>query len=293
MQQNFNENEESTKISNLYEGENSKVNQIKYLKQFNYLFNMIIFGFGISLLILGMLFLTIYGYKYSFNNISVTLIASILIGISLLLIPMAVISNTNGLNRIIYLIIVLITFLLFILLLVFGVLALTNLTNDSLVDTVTSNMMNAFKKYDRSYSDSYQNKDVDYLQEEFGCCGVNSYTDWRTIFLYDNKYKVNDYSGQSLYNNLAFADYIPDSCCIDVKPNCAKKFSLGSSMNEPSRGEIVYIRGCRNLYLQRLLKDSKFLGILAICISIIGIILSSTQFIFSFVIQYKEKEYSI
>ena len=104
-----------------------------------------------------------------------------------------------------------------------------------------TNLSNAYYNY--GLSSSYTQA-INWLQNTYGCCGVQSYSEWGSIY----------YSG-SLNN-------IPSSCCVEQYKGCQSNVDSN-----------VYSTGCYYQYGQQAVNDSTALGGIAVSFAAIGIIM--------------------
>ncbi|KAL9955709.1 hypothetical protein ACROYT_G037069 [Oculina patagonica] len=75
---------------------------------------------------------------------------------------------------------------------------------------------------------------IDRLQKEDKCCGVNTYADWRATVYGGNRY-----------------DRVPDSCCKEHKYGCGFKFSDEATLNK---------KGCASIAIGKMESDLTIVG---------------------------------
>ena len=150
-----------------------------------YFINIIYFGLGVAMFVIGVLYLTVYFYEYSFSAFNPTLVAAFFVPFGIVIAFLAVVNIfclqlKNFLKHTCPNITLTISssfiLILFIVLLGIGVWGLTVYTdNKSLVNEVRSSLIyagrhtNYFEKADK------HKKELDWLHQKFACCGVDSY----------------------------------------------------------------------------------------------------------------------
>ncbi|CAF0994944.1 unnamed protein product [Brachionus calyciflorus] len=150
--------------------------------------------------------------------------------------------------------------------------------DENLAEQTKEIMRLDFKNYDENKSDNFYTQKIDWLQMNFNCCGIESYSDWRSYLLTNGQHQSVNYIDQwTINNNLPYIDNVPDSCCLSKKFNCGKMFSSQSSEN---KNLVINTKGCLNSYLEQSRKHIIFLAGLTVGIS--ALILSSF-FIYAFV----------
>lgn len=209
--------------------------------------NMLFFGISLLLFIIGIFFLTIYMYDFAFTEFNTTLVAGLFIGLGVIVIALTIINLIlvqSGRNQVVLLSSTLIV-LMFMALLGIGIWGLAVSTDeDNLRESVRNNILNAIGRYDETKKYRYETMKIDWLQERFNCCGISSYNDWKSFYLYGglggaggggmyaNK-PVNWINQWSVNGNLPYVDNVPDSCCVSKQFNCGKQYfnNLNNNIN--------------------------------------------------------------
>ncbi|KAM8973723.1 tetraspanin-11-like [Pelodytes ibericus] len=109
---------------------------------------------------------------------------------------------------------------------------------------------------------------IDHLQEDFRCCGSDSYADWKY-----STYINSEQSGDRV---------VPDSCCKTISPHCGKR-------DHPSNIFRVE-RGCITKLEEFLQEHLLLIGAVSVgiaCFQLIGVFLSAC---FLYVLYKEEKE---
>ena len=145
------------------------------------LINMIYFGFAIAMLVIGLLYLTIYKYQYSFTRFNLTMMSGICITFGVLIIVSAILNIVLiQLNRKKQLLIVLAvsSLLIFCLFLIIFALAIWGLAlqsdDDSLSKEIRANILYSIKNYDNNSPQQEETAQMNWLQTTFHCCGIDS-----------------------------------------------------------------------------------------------------------------------
>ena len=145
--------------------------------------NVILFGLSIPIIVLGILYLTVNQYLYSFTEFNVNLACGFLISIGALVLILSVVNivfvNLNLQNETIFTsVIVSIAFMtvLFLILLIIGCWGL-NVSDHKyqLEKEVRTNLMSAIKRYDELAVNKYETIIINWLQKKFECCGIDRY----------------------------------------------------------------------------------------------------------------------
>lgn len=244
------------------------------------LLNTLTFGLGLSLFIVGIIYLSIYRYSYSLTALSIDLIAGFFLSIGVVLICLTTIriiyiKNMDIQINIVWIIsLALLAF--FILLLVLGSVGLSMKDNDQLLNEARSNLEHTARQYDEASSFKHETKKINYIQMRFNCCGVNSFNDWKSLLNYRNPNQPIRYIDKVNYeNSYAYRDDVPDSCCINMSPSCGKQTYVFNR----DRASVINTRGCLGIYLSYFTNDLTFLCALSITVSIIFFV-SSLGFAF-------------
>ena len=226
--------------------------------------NMIYFGLGIGMLVIGFLYLSVYKYEFSFTKFHPTLMSGIFISFGLLIITMAILNiifiQLN--QRIMFFLIAIfsvVILILFIIILSLGIWGLDISTNsNSLTSEARSKMLQTIKFYDYNDAKAYETLAMNWLQTEFKCCGVDTSGDWRLFC-----------NGYGNFNNNQYNNIVPDSCCIRPFNNCGKQPNTGYQNLYQS----IYNNGCLLTFIHQLKKDILFIAAFSVTISCLVIIL--------------------
>jgi hypothetical protein len=254
-----------------------------------------LFALGLVLFVIGLLYVTIYGYEYSFTTFSIDLMAGIFITIGFL----TGLAGLYGLFRItpfgkpiVVIALTNFTFLAFVLLFVLGVIGLSMNGNGELLTQTRQNMYNVARNYNQMTPYAHDTKKIDWAQRRFACCGIDSYLDWKSIVTFRGS--GNAYYGYNSYNNvqyinrnpfeyqnrLPYIDDVPDTCCIHIATNCGKSsYSFGRD-----RAQVLNARGCLNEYQRWFSRDVVFLCALSVSVSALLLVTSLVQlFLFTLI----------
>ena len=167
----------SQKFSILQKPSLLQINNEKFLKQVRILIsilNIIFFGLSIPILIIGILYVTVNQYIYSFTEFNVNLACGFLISIGCLVFVLSilniVLANINLNNQtIFYTIIISIAFItvLFLILLIIGIWGLNDSTHQyRLEKEVRRNLMTSMSKYDPLAINKYETVTLNWLQRK-------------------------------------------------------------------------------------------------------------------------------
>ncbi len=237
--------------------------------------NTLTFGIGLCLFIIGIVYLSLYRYEYSLTMLSIDLISGfyLAIGITLILLTTLRIVYIKKMqiqvNLALVLAIVLMAF--FILLLVLGSVGLSMMNNDQFLHEARSNLETTARRYDESSTFKHETKKINYIQQRFNCCGVDSFDSWKSLHSHRNpNMPIRFIDKQNSENNFAYRDDVPDSCCIQQTPGCGKQtYTWGRD-----RSTVVNVRGCLSIYLRYFSNDLTFLCSLAITSGVVFFITS-------------------
>lgn len=245
------------------------------------LLNTLIFGLGLSLFLIGIIYLSIYRYEYSLTMLSIDLIAGFFLAIGVILMTLTTIRIIYIKNMEVQISLVLILSLVllafFVLLLVMGSVGLSMKDNDQLLNEARANLQHTARMYDETSTFKHETKKINYIQMRFNCCGVDSYNDWKTFHSYRNPNQPIRYVDKQNYENgFAYRDDVPDSCCINYSPNCGKQtYTFGRD-----RASVIYTRGCLPTYLRYFSVDLTYLCALSLSVAIVFL---ATSLAFAFV----------
>jgi hypothetical protein len=197
----------------------------------------------------GLLFLTIFRYKYEFNNLrSILIYASLFLifGVILIVLSVRSIENRPKVFAIFYLAIL--SFIL-IVLVAYTIFSSTILLNGKITRLIRKNMRDAIKKYNFEDDDyNWETKAMDWTQAKFSCCGVQSYTDWSKLDT-----KSESLIEFALSTNPSTIVNVPDSCCFNsLIVKCGRRYPKSSYIN---------LNGCYDRYYSRYSKELRiFIG---------------------------------
>lgn len=262
--------------------DSSKSNDSKEQRQYrliNNTLNMICFGMSIILVIIGILYLTSFKFEYSFNQFSPTLIAGLFVGLGLFVLILTICNIfLIQLDRPIFLLVsFLLIALVFLALVNVGIWGLVVSEETSLYEETKKSMNEQFKLYDERKKENYYTMKIDWIQQNFNCCGIQAYSDWRSILVLGSTgqfQSVNFVNQWMVNNNLPYMDDVPDSCCINKIFNCGKISSNNFQPND--RNRIIYTMGCLESYMNKYHKHIIFLAGLTVGVS--AFVLSSFLF---------------
>lgn len=243
--------------------------------------NVLLFGIGLTLFILGILYLTIYRYSYSFTIYSIDLLAGVFLAVGCTLCSLGIsgIFLLKPLGRPVYSILfATLIFILFLFIFILGVIGLSMKNNEEFMLQTRENMMKSAKKFDESNKYSHETRKINWLHRKYSCCGINSYNDWKSLITFQGQNGPVKYFNK-YDNKYPYIDDVPDSCCINPTKNCGKNINVFGR----DRSLILNTKGCLSLYYSSFSRDVTFLCVLAITISVILLILIIQLFgIFTF-----------
>ena len=181
---------------------NEQINNQKIIRETQIvtcIVNLIYILFGISMVVIGIIYQSLYEYQYSFNIFNPTLVASILIALGVLIVLLAVENIVffflkRKLLLFLAAISTILIVVLFVALLIIGIWGLTVATDPaSFSNDVRTSMLRATQN--NGNDNSYMT--MDWIQSNFQCCGIHSYKDWGNYLHrygpphYDNRYGPN------------------------------------------------------------------------------------------------------
>lgn len=237
--------------------------------------------------VIGVLYLTSDFYQYTFSAFNPTVVSGILV-------PFGVVISILALSNIVCLQIllcrdgnkynndyddvkssskftffmgILITFcsgfilILFIILLAIGIWGLVIYSNNSsLTNEVNNNLINSIRNYIIN-GDNDQTKGMDWVQDQFDCCGIDSYADW-------NSY-LNSFGMQPPFGLGYYKCFLPTSCCIEKTNDCLNKYYIFCN----GYNGLIHSSGCLKNFMSQLNKDILFLSAFCVSVSSFGIVL--------------------
>jgi hypothetical protein len=144
--------------------------------------NMVYFGLGIAMLAVGILYLSVYKYDYSFTSFNPTLMSGIFISFGIIIMALAILNivliQLNQ-NKIFLIVIgisslsILVLFIVVISLSIWGLSIQGTDVQGSLSNEARLNILHAIKNFDYNSPNQYENKAINYLQSTFKCCGID------------------------------------------------------------------------------------------------------------------------
>lgn len=276
--------------------------------------NLIIFSISLLLIIIGIIYLSIYFYAYSFTTFTTTLVAGLFIAIGALSALLTFANLGLAFTNRNYLALSSVAFIcvMYLVLLAIGIWGVSISTSSQqyvLNENVRQNYLLTVNAYDEKNLNKYETKKIDWLQGTFKCCGLNSYVDWQSFYLYGgiggagggpvyNNHAMNWNDKWSVNNNLPYVNNVPDSCCIQPQYNCGKQFTVSvnnydqvnynnnnnnnnqqapfNSFNRQPNSysyNTINTNGCLQFYLDKFSTDVVFLSVLSIVASCIVVLL--------------------
>jgi hypothetical protein len=239
------------------------------------LVNMAVFGLSLTLVTFGILYLTIYRYKYSFTTFSIDMMAGIFVATGCCFFFLSLFGlfkmKADG-SHLVPLSYGAILFLFFLLLFILGVIGLSMDGNGEFKDQTRKNMLFVARRYDERNQYLHDTKKFNWVQMRFNCCGIDSYNDWRSVIPYRGAQNlpvnyVNNYNFDSRY---PYMDNVPDSCCINPSYNCGKQLNVFGK----DRNMFINTRGCLPIYNEFFSRDVIFTSALSLTASLVIMVLS-------------------
>ena len=261
------------------------------------LINMFVLGIGLTLFVIGLLYLTVYRYEYSFTVFSVDMLAGLFMasgGIMILYSIVAVFMIKPYEQPHLVVVYSLVVFVMFLLLFLLGVIGLSMNGNGEFGDQIKNNIQATAQRYDVSNMYRHESRKMDWLQQKFKCCGINSASDWRFLFTNRHGNSASNINNVPIrYDQYQNFDHnfnthgvnVPDSCCLIKTPNCGRQQSVMG--RDP--GSILNMQGCFKLYEYQFSNDIIFLCTLSLVFSI-GLFFISVTLLFSFTLIRKNYE---
>lgn len=235
--------------------------------------NMSLCAMGLVLFIVGLLYLTVYRYRFSFTQYSIDLVAGWFVALGFVLIVVSIANLIFLLkpfgNPSTALVVATVVFCAFIILFVLSVVGLSQNSNGDFVNQNRNNMIETARLFDERNYYRHETRKINWLQEKFQCCGLDAYTDWQSIMFMGYSYPIN-YQQQYQNNRMPYVDSVPDSCCIRPSSGCGKYRSFYNQ----NRAAIINTKGCFSLYNLQFSKDIQFLSALGLFVSLVCLILS-------------------
>jgi hypothetical protein len=159
--------------------------------------NMVYFGLGIAMLAVGILYLSVYKYDYSFTSFNPTLMSGIFISFGIIIMALAILNivliQLNQ-NKIFLIVIgisslsILVLFIVVISLSIWGLSIQGTDVQGSLSNEARLNILHAIKNFDYNSPNQYENKAINYLQSTFKCCGIDQSIGKKINILFSNFY---------------------------------------------------------------------------------------------------------
>ncbi len=138
------------------------------------LINMFVLGFGLTLFVVGLLYLTVYRYEYSFTIFSIDMMAGIFLTSGIIMIFFSIIAvflikpYEQPHLVVIY---SFVTFVLFLLLFLLGVIGISMNANGDFDTQIKDNMQYVANRYDLNNQYRHESKKMDWAQQRWKCCG--------------------------------------------------------------------------------------------------------------------------
>jgi hypothetical protein len=242
-----------------------------------YIINMTYFALSILLFTLGVLYLTGFSYQYSVTRFSTSVVGGVFVGISIIVFLLSILNVIfmNANRQVLVFASSVLILILFIILFGFGIWGLVASSDEaSLAEEIRYDLTETIRRYEERNLDRYETRKMNWIQTKFNCCGIHTYNDWRSFYLYGGQTFGSAYVDQwTVNNNLPYIDHVPDSCCINRMPNCGKQFYNNMNPQALDRDRIIYTRGCLYNFLAYFTKDIMFLSILSSCIASLAMVL--------------------
>ena len=234
-----------------------------------------------SMFVVGVLWLTTYFYQYTFSAFNPTLISAFFVSFGVTIAFLAFINLFRlKLKKYIKCGFPLCTIatssffilVLFSVLFAIGIWGLNSYTNDKLLKKeVKSNIQYSVRHANLMGHLNKQNKEIDWLQKSYSCCGINSYLDWNKRY---HSYELTQSKNQTCF--------VPDSCC-NFKV-CTKYFFKGCKI----LNNLINKKGCLNEFMKQLYRDNVFLALFDVILSLSAIILWVINLILYFFLKVKK-----
>ena len=241
------------------------------------LINMGIFGIGLVLFVIGLLYLSIYRYEFSFTTFSIDMMAGLFLTIGILMAffsgvaVFAVKPYEKPYAVIFYAAFV---FLVCLLLFILGVVGLSMNGSGEFSSQIRNSMLLTASRYDQANPHFHQSRKINWVQQKFKCCGVDSYADWKNMAHYrgssGGNMNIRYVDKYQFENKYPYVDDVPESCCIVASTNCGKQINAVGR----DRNSVIYSNGCQQPYLDHFTNDLTFVCALSITISITLLIIS-------------------
>lgn len=276
-------------------------------RQLIYVFLTVLFGLSVLLFIVGLLYLTVFFYRWSFIEFSTTICAALFISFGGTLIIMIIL---NGImvraDRFQFVLLTpLVSFAFFGTLLGIGIWGLAVSHDPRLSDEVRRRILETMRFYVESVPSNEATRKIDWMQSGWRCCGAESSFDWRNYYLYgggsglpQNNYNTYNrhpnsnffqpqqqqlnidnqvYFGNQFVANVNYPQMsrTPDSCCVAPYYNCGKQGNRWpNSGNMYGQNNDIYTQGCMSMFYPRWLRDLRFVAGFCTGVAVIGLILS-------------------
>ena len=272
---NNNSSKNANSLNSLKVSENKLSTGFKILL---YLGDAIILGFSFVLFIIGVLYLSAYGYGtgYTFTSYSPTLLAGFYIAIGVVVFFLAVANIISLLieKSIFFLFSSLLFIICFLILIILGIYGLAVVNNGQLQSDIFNGMKTSLSCYQEANTNKEDTARINWLQSTYRCCGIYTPNDWNLY--YTNCLGNLAYTGNAApstsANSLVTVNYVPDSCCITPAFNCGKL--LYNSYSSQNPWLYIYTTGCLNAYDQKVAPDVTVLAALALTIGIICLLIT-------------------
>jgi tetraspanin-33 len=235
----------------------------KLLKWSLHLFNFVVLLTGVALITIGALFLSLFKHDINFAMFSVQNTAGAFLIIGGLLVLMAFFGfiAMRTTNSKLYIIHVTGLVLLFIALALVGISGLVITFNGYLLTTTRQEIKETIANYNESNSDSLDAKAINWLQQKFKCCGLDSYKDWESKHMKLQAISERVEKNLRIRNQTTFD--VPDTCCVNIAEGCGKQFPELDTLNRA---------GCFEPFYNFLSNDMKILSGVACGLALLTLI---------------------
>lgn len=209
---------------------------MKCIKYILFLFNLVFFIAGLVLIIAGTLIQTKFNADFAFfEGSAVNHVALVLIGVGVVIFTVAFFGCCGAYKENHCMVLTFSILLGFVFIVELGGAVTAHIMRGRIDELIRTTMTKTSKTYPKGKA---LKEAWDHIQKDFECCGVSNYTDWEL--------------------NPHYNDSVPDSCCIEYKPECGKSVISTGLINN------IYTEGCAD----RFLEASALTIIVVICIAV-------------------------
>lgn len=234
--------------------------------------NTFSFGFGLVQFILGIVYLSVYRYRYSLTTFSIDLMAGFMLTSGIIILALTTVRIfLKKPNEQLILVLTLAGFLIlfFVLYLILGSVGLGMNNNGQFKRESRNNILMTARMYDENQKGKIATLKMDWLHNRYNCCGIDSLNDWKALYDYRNPYQpISYYDKQAYQHNRPYTSDVPDSCCKNRRSQCGKQGNFYGR----DRSEFLFEQGCLGPYMSSFERDVRFLCGLSIAASIIYLI---------------------